>query len=248
MNISHGYRILHIAETDSTNAEARRLITNGESGDRLLLWTDYQLAGKGQAGNHWESERGKNLLFTLCLQPSELLPQDQFLLSEITSLAVCTALNEIVQGFTIKWPNDIYYENKKVCGILIEHILTSSKILQSFIGIGINVNQKNFLSDATNPVSIAQIIGKTIERRMVLDTFLHQFHDYRELLLSGQTATIEQTYRKWLFRKDGMHTYRDKDGEFHARIMNIGHDGQLILEDSIQQVRCYAFKEVEFVL
>ena len=242
------YRLKFMEETDSTNAEIRRLVSAGENGDKLLLWTGYQWAGRGQTGNCWESEKGKNLLFTLCVKPCFMVPKEQFLLSEAVSLAVCKALNKITPGFTVKWPNDIYFAEKKICGILIEHVLTSSRISQSYIGVGINVNQRQFLSDAPNPVSLFQIMYQEMDLKSLLCAFLCCFDDCYAMLRHGEKETIRIAYREKLFRREGMFTFRDKDGDFIAEIADVLPDGQLVLTDQKGRVRCYMFKEVEYVL
>jgi len=243
-----GYRIQHFSIIDSTNAEAHRAVASGENGHGLVLFADYQQAGRGQTGNCWESEAGKNLLFTLCVQPTFLQSKNQFLLSEAVSLAVCTTLNNLICGFTIKWPNDIYYKEKKACGILIEQTLTSTHIVQSFIGIGINVNQVRFNSDAPNPVSLLQITGEEFDREKLLHLFLRQFDYYYNKLELFQYQYIQEAYKEKLFRRDGMYSYHDANGMFMAQIVDVLHDGHLILKDEENCERCYMFKEVECVL
>ncbi len=248
MDILHGYRIKYYPEIDSTNAEAHRLIGMGEVGHKLILVADYQQSGRGQTGNHWESEAGKNLLFTLCVQPVFLPSKNQFLLSEIVSLATCETLNEYCPGIEIKWPNDIYYGEKKLCGILIENTLTSTKIAQSFIGVGINVNQVTFNSDAPNPVSLLQINGNEIDRKNILETFIRHFDIYFNQLSNNDFSSVQKDYRNHLFRREGFHPYRDSKGEFQARLVDVLQDGHLILQDEKCQTRSYMFKEVEFIL
>ncbi|MBQ1816060.1 MAG: biotin--[Bacteroidaceae bacterium] len=248
MDCFQSYRIKHFDTLDSTNAEAHRMVASGVDGNGLLLWADYQQAGRGQTGNHWESDAGKNLLLTLCVRPTFLQSKNQFLLSEVVSLAACTTLNDQVGGFVVKWPNDIYYDVKKVCGILIELTLTSAYVAQSFIGIGINVNQDLFNSDAPNPVSLKQITGKTFDREELLHLFLHYFDYYYNKLERCQYQHIRQEYKEMLFRREGMHPYRDTNGLFMAQIVDVLQDGHLILRDEENRERRYMFKEVECVL
>lgn len=242
-----GYQIQFIPETDSTNAEARRMIQHGYNGHKLLIWTDFQHAGRGQRTNHWESEKAKNLLFTLCVQPSFLLARQQFLLSEAVSLAVCTTFNTIHPGFTIKWPNDIYHQENKVCGILIEQVLQSTHISQSLIGIGININQTIFRSDAPNPTSLSIITHKEHSRHAILEQFLEHFCHYYQLLENQRYQQLQQAYHEHLFRSSGPHLFKDEKGVFEAYIQRVEDSGQLILLTSEGQQRSYTFKEVKYI-
>lgn len=247
MDCYWGYRIAYLEETDSTNAECRRWVERGVDGHKLLLWTDFQSAGRGQQGNKWESQQGKNLTFTLCVQPSFLLSREQFLLSEVVSLSLCGMLNELKEGFCVKWPNDIYFGGRKVAGILIEHCLKSSVISQSYIGVGLNVNQEDFVSDAPNPVSLYTVLGGMQDRRKLLEHFIRMFSYYYKLLENGKADEIQNQYYGNLFRKDGFYPYQDAKGSFRARMVSVLGDGTLVLEDEKGCERLYTFKEVKYI-
>ena len=152
---------IHLNETHSTNSYLRELIMREkEQPEGTVVITDYQTAGRGQKGNSWESERGKNLTFSILLHPNHIPPGKQFILSQLISIAIVGVLKEYDRHFTIKWPNDIYWKEKKIAGMLIEVDLTGSSLSNAIIGIGININQRHFKSDAPNPVSLTQITGK----------------------------------------------------------------------------------------
>ena len=119
-----------------------------------------QTAGRGQAGNSWESEAGKNLLFGLLFHPREVEANRQFILSQAVALSICETLSDYAEDIRIKWPNDIYWKDRKICGMLIENTLVGRCIENCIIGAGININQQTFCSDAPNPVSLRQITGK----------------------------------------------------------------------------------------
>ena len=146
------FRIIHIEETDSTN---RWLKENGEG--NMVVVADYQTAGKGCGTNSWESERGKNLTFSMLIHPENIPASRQFRITEIISVAICEVLEQYIGDVSIKWPNDIYWRNGKLGGILIENALTGNQIRDCIIGVGLNVNQRRFLSGAPNPVSLWQI-------------------------------------------------------------------------------------------
>ena len=153
-------RILRVAETASTNSLLRELVIKESLAEGSVVVADFQTAGRGQIGNTWESEAGKNLMFSLVLYPTCIPANRQFLISQIAALSVKEALDLYADHITVKWPNDIYWKDKKICGMLIENDLSGHNLYCSIIGIGINLNQTVFRGDAPNPVSLFQIIGK----------------------------------------------------------------------------------------
>ena len=150
---------MYIEQTDSTNRLMDQWLSQDEG---FYIATDYQTQGRGQFGNSWESERGQNLLVSFLLHP-HLPMRNQFRLAMITGLAVVETLNERCTMHdaqcTIKWPNDIYYKDKKLGGILIENQLEQGQVKDCIIGLGLNINQQTFVSDAPNPVSLRQILS-----------------------------------------------------------------------------------------
>ena len=163
--------VRHIDETDSTN---RWLHNQGGTG-KVVVVADYQTAGRGCGTNRWESERGKNLLFSMQIHPVDLPAKRQFHISMAVSLAICEALGQHIGDLSIKWPNDIYWRNAKICGILIENRLQGQRICDSIIGVGLNVNQRQFRSDAPNPVSLWQICEHETDREQLLTEILQAF-------------------------------------------------------------------------
>ena len=164
------FRIIHIEETDSTN---RWLKENGEG--NMVVVADYQTAGKGCGTNSWESERGKNLTFSMLIHPENIPASRQFRITEIISVAICEVLEQYIGDVSIKWPNDIYWRNGKLGGILIENALTGNQIRDCIIGVGLNVNQRRFLSGAPNPVSLWQISEHETDCAQLLDEILAKF-------------------------------------------------------------------------
>ena len=170
------WKIIHIAETDSTNRWLREYEPPTDApGQPLVVWADYQTAGKGQGTNRWESERDKNLLFSILYHPLHIQANRQFTISMAISLAIVDALEQQIGDVCIKWPNDIYWRNAKIGGILIENRLLGQTIKDSVIGVGLNVNQRQFKSDAPNPISLWQIHGHETDRGALLDTILERF-------------------------------------------------------------------------
>ena len=231
------WKIIHIDETDSTN---RWLREQGREED-MVVWADFQTAGRGQGTNKWESEQGKNLLFSILLHPKDIPANKQFAISMQVSLAICEALGERIGDLSIKWPNDIYWRNAKICGILIENRLQGSRIRDSIIGVGLNVNQRQFHSDAPNPVSLWQICEQETDREQLLKDILKAFDRHQGKELKAQ-------YLSMLYRRKGFHPYADQNGAFMAEIADVEEDGHLLLRDEEGKERCYAFKEVSFII
>lgn len=239
---------IFLSETNSTNSYLDELCNKTSVAELTSVYTDFQTAGRGQRGNSWESEAGANLLFSFVLYPDFLEARKQFLLSQITALALQEVLSQYTDEIRIKWPNDIYWKDKKICGTLIENDLTGIHISRSISGTGVNLNQESFLSDAPNPVSLFQITGRRYDRKEILDEFMERAAYYYSLLKNGNAELISSRYQAVLYRKEGFYAYKDKDGSFRARICGIEPSGALILEDESGKRREYMFKEVSFEL
>lgn len=233
-------------ETSSTNRYAKELHED-ESHELTLVTAEFQTAGRGAGTNKWESERGQNLLFSIIAFPHQLPANQMFALSEVTALAICDTLSSYAEGFQIKWPNDIYYNDKKIVGMLIENDLRGKQVHRSVIGVGVNINQTLFRSDAPNPVSLAQILGHEENRSQVLEQILEQFIHYYVMMEGEHYGELHQLYMQHLYRKDALHSYADDGGIFQARIRDVEPTGHLILEDGNGKLRRYDFKEVRFI-
>jgi BirA family biotin operon repressor/biotin-[acetyl-CoA-carboxylase] ligase len=241
-------QIIRLAETLSTNNYLRELLREKRLPEGSVVITDFQTGGRGQTGNSWEAEPGKNLLFSIVLYPDFIPAGEQFIISQLTALAVKETLDLYTDGISIKWPNDIYWKDRKICGMLIENDLTGQTMYSSVIGIGINLNQSVFTDNATNPVSLSQITGLQYNREEVLNCFLRLFYDYYLKLLQKQGEHIRSNYFSSLYRKDGYYLYQDTHGVFKARIYRIEPTGHLILQLADAELRRYAFKEVSYLL
>ena len=236
------WKIVHIDETDSTNSWLQKRLAADERSDaNLVIWAEYQTAGRGCGTNRWESERGENLTFSMLIHPKELPATQQFHISMAISLAICEAIGQYIGDVSIKWPNDIYWRNGKIGGILIENTLKGSIIMDSIIGVGLNVNQRVFKSDAPNPVSMWQICEHETDREALLKEILEAF----ERILDSK---IREQYLSKLYRRKGYHPYADKEGAFMAEIVTVEDDGHLVLHDDNGKERRYAFKEVQFII
>ena len=220
------------------------MLRNADLPEGFVVYTDFQTAGKGQQGNAWESERGANLLFSLLLYPHHIDIEQQFLISQTVCLGIKKTLDNYFDHITVKWPNDIYWKDKKLSGILIQNALQEATLKSSIVGIGLNVNQTMFVSDTPNPVSMRQITNKIYNR----DQLLSEIHtNIMDLYKNADKVFIEQEYNKSLYRRSGFHTFRAGNDVFQAEIYSIGSDGLLTLETKKGEKRGFYFKEVEFV-
>ncbi len=204
---------------------------------------------RGQRGNTWESEPGKNLTFSVLLRPDGLHASQQFRISQAVSLAITDTLDGFLpEGIEakVKWPNDIYVGNRKICGILIENTLCGAAIQHSIIGIGLNINQRDFLSDAPNPVSLYQLTRKDTCINDILEGILS-----RILQPFTDHDTLHHRYMSSLWRGDGQYyPYSTPDGNiFQARITSVAPTGHITLSPRPPaRPLTFAFKEVSAIL
>lgn len=236
----------YIPSTQSTNTLLKELLKTETLSEFFSVRTAFQTAGKGQTGNSWESERGKNLLFSMVLYPHHIAINNQFVISQIVSLGILNALKKYVDNIEIKWPNDIYYGNKKLGGILIENSLRGARIEYSIVGIGLNINQQLFKSNAPNPVSLIQLTGKKVN---VKDLFSEIVSNICSSYTLADITNLKTEYFNCLYRKKGFYLYKNNLNEvFEAKLVKVESDGQLLLEDKEGKQSGYYFKEIEFIL
>ena len=277
---------LHIDQTPSTNTW---LMTHCREEDYPNLFTVYtfrQTAGRGQAGNAWESEPGKNLSFSTLVHIHTI--EEASRLNMLVPLAVVRVLfkvkgqrstaqqivrsavqeRKVKEEFTIKWPNDIYWGDKKVAGLLNENVIIGNRIAYAVAGIGVNVNQEVFRSDAPNPVSLKQITGQTYELEPMIDAIVAEME--RLLPLLQDYEALKREYMAHLYRKTGFHLYVEREvstaptsiastkevkgqrskvkGSFLAEITDVDEFGRLVLRTETGELKTYHFKEIRFVI
>lgn len=242
---------LLLEEVDSTNSYVS--LHASELDDMTMVIADRQTAGRGQRGNSWESEPGKNLTFTLLARPKNIRPCEQFSVSEAVALGVVDFLRSAGIPACVKWPNDIYVDNSKISGILIEHSITSTAIEHSRIGVGLNVNQQEFRSDAPNPISMAQIRGTLYDISRVAAAVGTRIEERLGQAYTAEgRAELHDEFKRKLWRGDGAaHPFRRRDDgkTFAGVIKNVSESGPIeILDTETDCVYEFAFKEVEFVL
>jgi len=245
MNI--GSKYIFRENLPSTNSYAIKLLKNDKVDEGAVIYTNFQSEGKGHAGNTWESEEGKNLLFSLILYPTTLKPTDQFIISKTISLGICDFLRPYTSKVSIKWPNDIYVNNDKIAGLLIESALIRDEIEYMIAGIGLNINQKKFLSNAANPVSLSRVTGREFNTVECLkELVLHIDRRYQDFLLKKRRE-IDSDYLSNLYRYGKWFEFSDSNGLYEGKIIGIDRNGRLRIEDHRGRTYEYGFKEVTFL-
>ncbi|MBO6079283.1 MAG: biotin--[acetyl-CoA-carboxylase] ligase [Bacteroidaceae bacterium] len=237
----------------STNTYLRELNGGDPDYDYEVAVASFQTAGRGQKGNTWESEAGKNLLFSILAHPQGIKVQEQFYISEAIALAVSDSViaavgAEYADGVSVKWSNDVYWNDFKMAGILIENTLQGDRILDTVAGVGLDVNQEVFVSDAPNPISMRNITGREFDLDALLNDIVDRFIGYMEAGTTELRNKTDKLYRSRLYRREGYHKFRDGNGIFEACIEGIRPDGCLMLQTPNGEHRVYEFKQVQFIL
>jgi len=241
--------ILHLSEIDSTNNYASKLLARHKPDEGTLIVADWQTKGRGTESNAWESEKGKNLTFSLILYPP-FEADKQFLLNKTISLGIHDFLKSILpnQSISIKWPNDIYVGDKKICGILIQNSISGYNFEYVVVGIGLNVNQMHFNSDAPNPISMAQIANKPFNLSDTIQSLFQFIASRYTQICMNDYLTIDNDYHKALYRINNWYTFSYKDTTMNACIRGTNEFGQLILETESKKNIVCDFKEIKFII
>ena len=237
----------HFNQLDSTNAYLQRKQSECDI-RKWMVSTDEQTAGKGMGSNGWESEVGKNLTFSLALDMSFLPAERQFLLSEAVPLGIIEVLDKVlpVEKLSIKWPNDIFYENHKLAGILINSTIKANVMDVSIIGIGLNVNQMQFQNWPTHPISLKIITGKEYDLQLLMEQIAEHILIKVEQL-KASPAAIEQDYLKRLYRYRTCADYEVKGKNLRLFMTGIDPFGRLLLVDEAKKSYCFDIKEIKFL-
>ncbi|NVN95920.1 MAG: biotin--[acetyl-CoA-carboxylase] ligase [Bacteroidetes bacterium] len=242
-------KIIKLANTNSTNEFAADLLNNKDVAEGTIIWAISQTKGKGQKGNSWESEDGKNLTFSLILHPAKLDPSRQFLLNKAISLGVIdffkTKIDETL--VKIKWPNDIYVGKCKIAGILIENEILASTIQSSIVGIGLNINQLIFSNNLPNPTSLRLILGTELDTEEVLIELLNKIEERIIKLYNNDIQFINIDYLNNLLYYRVYNNYLLSGEKIEAMILDISEYGQLIIQKNNNEIIKCNFKEIIFL-
>jgi len=224
-------------------------LTREKLEEGTLVISDFQTAGRGTDGSKWESEPGRNLIFSFVLYPSFLAIEAQFYLNKIISLGLTDLVSEVLPGrddIRIKWPNDIFIGNHKVAGTLIQNGVKGSQFDFSVIGIGLNVNQESFTTEAANPVSLKMAAGTAFDLEEMLERTANKIELRYNLLRQGAKQKIDEDYLKLLYRIQQLSGYIYKGNSIQAKIYGVNRFGQLILEIPGEKIIECDLKEIKF--
>lgn len=242
-----GQRIFHFSQIDSTNNRATEKIRQNDILPGDVFWADEQTQGRGQQGNTWQSEPGKNLLCSLYIEPRHLKADQGFLISQWVSISMISLLESFGLDSMIKWPNDILVHRRKIAGILIENGIQGQYLSHSIIGIGLNINQTHFPNSQTpyNPVSLRQCSGKEYILQDILNNLLIHLEKFYPLLLQKH-INIQNLYTQSLFQHNVWATYQHQNQEIKAQIQGVNKLGQLLLIKEDQSILICNIKELGF--
>lgn len=240
--------IIKLEQVSSTNRYAADLLQKGVLTTETIVYTDYQLVGRGTDNNKWLSEKGQNMLFSLVCFPNADAER-HFMLSMSVSLSLVKYLIHKQIPAQIKWPNDIYVANKKIAGTLIENMLIDNKIHTSIVGVGLNVNQRLFAPELPNPVSMTQVTNaryhdlKT-EMLSLCNVILDNIHND----LNADFNTLKQQYLSKLYKLNAFHSYIIDNQVVTAKIVDVLQSGHIVVETDAGHRRNFFFKEIEYIL
>ncbi len=240
-----GQRLVSVPECHSTNSLASELAAQRDLAEGTVVITLHQTAGRGQRGNTWESAVAMNLTFSIVLKPSFLPIKNQFYLTIVTSLAIADFLKTKPAGeIKIKWPNDVLVSQKKICGILIENSVQGEIVQQSIIGIGLNINQKKFLTPSAT--SLAAVTNQHFDLNESLNSLMEKIEHRYLQLRSGKLSMLKNEYLENLFGLGEQRPFAAGDRRFDGVIEGLGENGELIVLHNHRR-EMFTLKEIHFV-
>ena len=245
--MEHNWSIIQLNSADSTNTYAKGLIAENKVSGELVVNTLSQLQGRGLGTNSWVSAPFTNLTFSIILEPKYLKADMQFYISQAVSLGITDFLTHCKINSRIKWPNDVLIGRKKIAGILIENTILGNSLQYSIVGIGLNVNQENFLQLADIAVSMKNATGQQYNLDFVLHELLNCIFERIDELKSGHYEKLKENYLSNLyqFRKWGQ--YACGELEFKGMIKDVLPTGELLIIDESGKDHTFLFKEIEFL-
>jgi BirA family biotin operon repressor/biotin-[acetyl-CoA-carboxylase] ligase len=244
-----GQNLVTIKQVDSTNSFLKNLLSNSKPvPEGTVIMAEEQYAGRGQQQNTWHSEPGKNLTFSLLLKPHFLPVDAQFDLNRAVSLGVYDALHLLLgDELKIKWPNDIYYADRKLGGMLVENTIQGGQLKDSVIGIGLNINQENFPPGASNATSVKQILQKDYDLTLLLSEICKKLEVYYLKLKAGQIDFVRNTYLSRLYWLNEVKSFESNSEQFNGIVKNVLPNGLLVIEDTNGQQLEFNLKELKFL-
>lgn len=233
---------------DSTNSYALELISKSNPSEGTAISAGYQTNGRGQIGRKWDGEQDKNLYSSIILKPAFIPANDQFCLNQVVSLAVSSAIDDYIpKRSKIKWPNDIYIENRKICGILIQNMLSGANIQYSVIGIGININQEEFHPDIPNPTSIYMEKNLYSDITEVRNTLFSYVEYWYEMLKKDKKNEINKCYHENMYRIGQSTTFKYENSYIRGTIEGVNDKGKLMLKKE-NEIKAFNLNEIKMLI
>ncbi|RYZ97512.1 MAG: biotin--[acetyl-CoA-carboxylase] ligase [Sphingobacteriaceae bacterium] len=244
-----GQNLLTVKQVDSTNNLLKSILSNSKPvPEGTVIMAEEQYAGRGQQQSGWHAEPGKNLTFSILLNPGFVPVSSQFTLNMAVSLGVHNALKPILgNNLKIKWPNDIYYADKKLGGILIENVVQGSKIKHAIIGIGLNINQVDFPEYLPNPVSVKQILHRDYDLRTILSEICSHVEAAYLQLKTGKQVYLHAQYVNNLYRLNEIHNFKSNNTMFAGIIKDVKINGLLVIDKNNGSEFTFDLKEIAFL-
>jgi BirA family biotin operon repressor/biotin-[acetyl-CoA-carboxylase] ligase len=241
-------KLFKLDAINSTSTYLKQLSKKTETDNWTVVSAEYQTLGRGQVDTKWISEKGKNLIFSILIRYDSLKVQNQFFLNCAISLGIYhTLLKYYLPKLKIKWPNDIMADNRKLGGILIENSLRNDQIYQSIVGIGLNVNQEDFLDQPFKAVSMRKLLGYKLNRNNLLTEIMDSVKDHIDLLNSAEFEFLHNGYENVLYKKNKPHMFESDGHIFLGKIIGVSKEGMLQIEDENERIRKFSFKEVKYL-
>jgi BirA family transcriptional regulator, biotin operon repressor / biotin---[acetyl-CoA-carboxylase] ligase len=241
-----GQTLIKLDKTESTNDFASSLLANQNVFEGTVVFTHCQTSGKGQRGKAWHSEPGKNLTISVIFKPDFLPVTLQFEFSKAMALAVADfVLVAGMDNVRVKWPNDIYVNDSKIAGILIQNLIKNDKIQYSIVGIGLNINQKAFPEDVPNPTSLALETGEDFKLDYCLERLCEDLEKRYLQLKAGKH--VKDEYLERLYRYGEWSKFKSGEEVFRGKIIGISKTGNILIENEEEEVREFGLKEVSFI-
>jgi BirA family biotin operon repressor/biotin-[acetyl-CoA-carboxylase] ligase len=239
-----GQQLVWLPACASTNSEAHGLIVQNRASEGCTIITDFQTAGRGQRGNQWEGASAENLMLSVVWHPTFLTATEQFRLSQAVALGVHDWAQTLLgtdPKLKLKWPNDLYYGDQKLGGILIENTLSGPKIQYSIIGIGLNINQQEFAVSTAS--SIAKITGRSYQREALAARLLECLERRYLQLRAGQVSSLRREYLQALYRYQEVHPFLIDGKMVSGQIVGVEDDGRLAVAIG-NELRRFALQEI----
>ena len=241
------FNIIKLDAISSTNDWLKEKYDKNSCVDGDLIWVNEQTMGRGQNSNKWLSEAGKNLTFSFFKVLKSLKVNDQFIINCSVSTAIIDALKKIhVPNLSLKWPNDILSDDKKICGILIENYIKGDAIVGSIIGIGLNINQTDF-NNIKSASSLLNQTGKEFDLEFVLNLLLNSFMESFKFCKSESKEYLIRKYEKLLFAKNRLSKFEVNDQTFNATIIGIDLDGKLVLQNEKKEILVFSNSAIKMI-